>query len=103
MKYIIIHGDGVGACCCAYLLKQAGFRVAVKRNERHRLPAILLSDAALALIQGVFGGLSFDQSHPIRSRVVAWGPPEARPVTVEHSARVVSEQGLLAKLWSRVD
>jgi 2-polyprenyl-6-methoxyphenol hydroxylase-like FAD-dependent oxidoreductase len=102
MKSVIIRGDGVAACCCAYLLKQAGFRVAVKRGERPRLPAILLSDAALGLIQGVFGALSFDQSHPIRSRVVAWSP-NAQAVTVEHSARVVSEQVLLAKLWSRVD
>jgi len=102
MKNIFISGDGVAACCCAYLLKQAGFRVAAKRNERPRLPAILLSDAALGLIQGVFGDLSFDQSHPIRRRVVAWGL-DSQVVTVDHSARVVSEQGLLAKLWSRVD
>jgi|SRR6185369_14028437 len=74
MKTIFISGDGVAACCCAYLLKQPGFRVAVKRRERPRLPAILLSDAALALIQGVFGELSFNQPHPIRRRVVAWGP-----------------------------
>jgi len=102
MKKIFISGDGVAACSCAYLLKQAGFRVAVSRGERPRLPAILLSDAALGLIQGVFGDLSFDHSHPIQSRVVAWGP-ESQVVTVDHSARVVSEQGLLAKLWSRVD
>jgi hypothetical protein len=102
MKTIFISGDGVAACCGAYLLKQAGFRVAVKRGERPRLPAILLSDAALALIQGVFGELSFDQSHAIRNRVVAWGP-DAQVVTVDHSARVVSEQSLLANLWSRVD
>ena len=102
MKTIFISGDGVAACSCAYLLKQAGFRVAVKRSERPRLPVILLSDAAVALIQGVFGELSFDQSHPIRRRVVAWGP-DSQVVTVDHSARVVSEQDLLAKLWSRVD
>ncbi|MBZ5673596.1 MAG: hypothetical protein LAP61_05060 [Acidobacteriia bacterium] len=102
MKNIFISGDGVAACCCAYLLQKAGFRVAVKRNERPRLPAILLSDAALALIQGVFGDLSFDQSHLIRRRVVAWGP-DSQAVTVDHFARVVSEQNLLAKLWSRVD
>jgi len=88
MKTIFISGDGVAACCCANLLKQAGFRVAVKRRERPRLPAILLSDAALALIQGVFGELSFDQPHPIRRRVVAWGP-DSQALTVEHSARVV--------------
>jgi flavin-dependent dehydrogenase len=102
MKSAVIHGEGVAACCCAYLLKQAGFRVAAKRSERPRLPAILLSDAALALIQGVFGDLSLDPSHPIRSRVVAWGP-DSPSVTVDHSARVLSEQGLLTKLWSRVD
>ena len=102
MKNIFISGDGVAACCCAYILKQAGFRVAVKRSERPRLPAILLSDAALALIQGVFGDLSFDDSHLIRHRVVARGA-DSRGVAFAHSALVVSEQGLLAKLWSRVD
>jgi hypothetical protein len=102
MKNIFISGDGVAACCCSYLLKQAGFRVEVKRGDRPRLPAILLSDAALALIQGVFGDLSLDPSHAIRNRVVAWGP-DAQVLTLEHSARVVSEQSLLAKLWSRVD
>jgi len=102
MKKIFISGDGVAACCCAFLLKKAGFGVFVRRGERPRLPAILLSDAALNLIQGVFGDLSFGHCHAIRSRVVAWGP-DAQVVTVDHLARVVSEQELLATLWSRVD
>jgi hypothetical protein len=102
MKRIFISGDGVAACCCAYLLQQAGMKVSVRPSERPRLPAILLSDAALGLIQGVFGDLSLTDSHLIRSRVVMWGS-SSQPVTVGHSARVVSEQGLLARLWSRVD
>ena len=102
MRSVFISGDGVAACCCAYLLKQAGFRVSAQRHPRPRLPAILLSDAALALIQGIFGQLSLDHLPRIQRRVVAWGP-ESPGVTVDHSARVVSEQDLLAKLWSRVN
>ena len=102
MKNIFISGDGVAACCCAYLLKKAGVKVAVRRSDRPRLPAILLSESALILMKGVFGELSFGQWHRIRRRMVAWGP-DAKAVAVDHSALVVSEQSLLTALWSTVD
>ena len=51
---ISIRGDGVAAYCAAHLLGKAGFRVSLRRTDRPRLPAILLSDAALALIREVF-------------------------------------------------
>jgi flavin-dependent dehydrogenase len=102
MKNIFISGDGVAACCCAYLLRQAGAKVAVSRRDRPRVPAILLSESAVRLIEGVFGELSFGEPHRIRRRMVAWGP-DAQAIAVDHSAWVVSEQSLLAALWSRVD
>jgi len=77
-------------------------RVAVRRSDRPRLPAILLSESALSLMESVFGELSFGKSHRIRRRIVAWGS-EAQAIAVDHSAWVVSEQSLLAALWSRVD
>jgi len=53
-------------------------------------------------MEGVFGELSFGQSHRISRRMVAWGR-DAKAVAVAHSAWVVSEQSLLAALWSKVD
>src|ERR1700681_2633592 len=51
---IIIRGDSVAAWCCVHLLTRAGFNPVLKRTARPRLPAIMLSEAALALIRDVF-------------------------------------------------
>ena len=99
MNGVVINGDGVAACCCAHLLKRAGLRVAVKRADRPRLPVIMLSDAAVALMLGVFEDLSLDHLPRIRKRVVAWGRG-SEPVTLDHAASIVSEQELLERLWS---
>jgi hypothetical protein len=92
---VIIRGDGVAAYCCAHLLAKAGFHVSLESADRPRLPAILLGDQALALIRDVFGQPALLADLPrIRKRVVAWGTG-ATPLTVEHSAIVVSEETLL--------
>jgi hypothetical protein len=92
---VIIRGDGVAAYCCAYLLHKAGLQVDLQPVDRPRLPVILLGDQALALIRDIFEqpGLLADAPR-IRKRVVAWGA-DAAPVTVEHSAVLVSEETLL--------
>ncbi len=89
---VLIRGDGVAAYCCAYLLTKAGFRVDLQPVDRPRLPVIMLGDQALALIRDIFDqpGLFADLPR-IRKRVVAWGPG-AKPVALEHSAVVVSEE-----------
>jgi hypothetical protein len=95
---VLIRGDGVAGCCCAYLLRQAGIRAVLERSTRPQLPAVLLSEAAIALLADVFGRKDLFRSLPrIRSRVVAWGP-EATTVCLPHSAVVVSEQTLLDSL-----
>jgi hypothetical protein len=95
---VIIRGDGVAAYCCAHLLAKAGFQIEVQTVDRPRLPVILLGEQALALIRDIFDqpGLFADLPR-IRKRIVAWGP-SAKPVTVEHSAVVVSEESLLAAI-----
>ena len=99
MRDVVIRGDGVAAYCCAHLLKAAGFRVALDRIDRPRLPVIMLGDAAVALIQDIFEQKHLFRDLPrIEKRVVAWGP-EAVPVALDHSAVVVSEQFLLDSLW----
>ena len=78
MGDVIIRGDGVAAYCCAHLLKAAGFRVSLDQTERRRLPAIMLGEAALALIREVFEREDLFRDLPrIERRVVAWGPKNA--------------------------
>ena len=65
-------------------------------TERPYIPAVLLSDAALALMRDVFGQPDLLSDSPrIARRTVAWG---GDPVVLEHRAIVVSEATLLAAL-----
>jgi 2-polyprenyl-6-methoxyphenol hydroxylase-like FAD-dependent oxidoreductase len=94
---IAIRGDSVAAWCCAYLLKKAGVKPALERTDRPRLPAIMLSEAALALIRDVFESPNlFLMAHRITRRSVAWG--HAEPASFDHAAVVVSESDLLSEL-----
>ena len=94
-REVLIRGDGVAARCCAHLLRSAGFRVGLERLERPRIPAIMLSDPALALIRDVFGRpWLFSERERVQRRIVSWGNAAA-PVSLSHSAVVVSEEGLL--------
>jgi len=103
MATIAIQGDGVAACCSAFLLKRAGNRVSLKPTNRSRVPAIMLSDAALELIREVFGNPHLLRgAHRIQKRVVAWGR-DATPKVLQHSAAVVSEQTLLEALLDGSD
>ncbi|HTW64505.1 MAG TPA: hypothetical protein VME17_07815 [Bryobacteraceae bacterium] len=92
---MIIRGDGVAAYCCAYLLGKAGFQVDLQPVDRPRLPVILLGDQALALVRDIFERPQMLADAPrITRRVVVWGP-SAKPVDLEHSAVIVSEEMLL--------
>ena len=98
MDGVLIRGDGVAAACCAHLLGYAGFRVAVERLRRPKVPAILLSDSAMRLIEDVLGRNDLFSNLPrIERRVVAWGP-NADPVAFPHSAAVISEEALLDRI-----
>ncbi len=95
MLDVLIRGDGVAACCCAHLLKSAGFEIALEPVERPRLPVIMLGEQALALMRDVFDKPDLLHGLPrISKRIVVWGP-NAKPLAVEHSAVVVSEEALL--------
>ncbi len=95
---MLIRGDGVAARCCAHLLSRSGVAVSFLPLDRPRLPAILLSEAAQALIREVFGLEGLFHGLPrIRRRIVAWGRG-ASPVELDHSAVVVSEERLLESL-----
>jgi hypothetical protein len=95
---VAIRGDGVAAYCCAHLLRDAGFQVALERQARPRVPAIMLSDAAVALIRDVFARPSLFSGLPrIERRCVLWGNSPS-PSSLPHSAVVVSENFLLESL-----
>ena len=69
------------------------------------LPAIMLSEAALALIRDVFERPDLFHAAPrITRRVVKWGR-NAEPLALDHAAVVVSERELLGELeqelWNR--
>jgi hypothetical protein len=94
---VAIRGDGVAAYCCAHLLRNAGFQVSLERLDRPRVPAIMLSDTAVALIRDVFERPHLFADLPrIDRRAVAWGKAEAG--SLPHSAVVVSETYLLENL-----
>lgn len=77
----------------AHLLNRAGFAFSREPGLRRPVPAIMLSDPALALLRDVFGDASLFADRPrIERRVVRWGSPEA--VTMPHGAVVVSEDDL---------
>ncbi len=90
-----IRGDGIAARCCEHLLTRAGIAVSVHACERPRLPAILLSDSALALIRDVFeNDALFRDAFAITRRGVAW-TRGVEPVVLPHRGVVVSEKTLL--------
>jgi len=98
MTGVLIRGDGVAARCCAHLLARSGVPVSFQPNNRPRLPAIMLSEPAQALIREIFDREHLFRDLPrIRKRIVAWGR-SANPVELEHSAVVVSEEQLLDSL-----
>lgn len=102
MPKVVIRGDGVAAYCCAHLLNQAGFHVTLEPIDRLRLPVIMLSEHALALIRDVFGQPDLLHNQPrIRKRVVAWGH-DSKPAQLDHSAVAVSEELLLDHLRPRL-
>ncbi len=98
MGPVLVRGDGVAAYCCVHLLQRAGIPVAIDRPNRTRVPAIMLSEAAVLMISDVFGrkDLFFDRPR-IESRSVLWGS-HAEAMTLPHSAVVVSEEELLDQL-----
>jgi len=96
-----IRGTGVAASCCSHLLEAAGFRVCLaesQRPQRPRIPAILVSEAAQALLRDVYGRTDlFGGLFRIDRRIVAW-EPGSPPVTLPHQAVVISEEALLELL-----
>ena len=56
----------------------------------------------MALLAEIFPSVDLvSVGHPIQKRVVAWGPA-AEPITLPHSALVISETDLLGRLWAQV-
>lgn len=94
---VAIQGPGMAAGCCADLLARAGFDTVRTMRTRAAGPAVLLSDAALALLRDVLERPQLFADRPrITHRVVAWGPGE--PARLPHGGVVLSEGELDAAL-----
>ena len=95
---VAILGSGMAGGCCAYLLAARGIAAEVRPSRRPAVPALLLSDAALGLIRGVFGNPGLFADRPrIDRRIVSWGGGE--PVSMPHAAVTISEAELGAALF----
>jgi hypothetical protein len=99
---VLVHGDGVAAACCVRSLSGYDLPVSLLKADRPKLSAVLLGEATRSLLTDLFADKKLLAGLPhIRKRVVAWGPG-AQAITLPHSALVISEQDLLARLWARV-
>lgn len=99
---VAIRGAGVASRCCAHLLAMHGIDAALIPIDRTPLPALLLSDPALALLRDVFGRPDlFADRRRISRRIVSWGGGD--PVALPHGAVIVSESELLAVLGPAPD
>lgn len=102
MTRVAIRGGGMAAMGCAHLLRRAGIAVSVSSNARPAVPAVMLSDAALALLRDVFDRpLLFIDRPRILRRVVVWG--DMRAQELPHGATLVSEGDLWRELRDEGD
>ncbi|MBT2187277.1 hypothetical protein [Sphingobium nicotianae] len=94
---LTIRGSGVAAMSCAHLLGRAGIAADLVPVHRPSVPAVMLSDPALALLRDVLALPDLFADKPrIDRRIVAWGGAEA--LSLPHGAVVVSEADLDAAL-----
>ncbi|PWU08813.1 MAG: hypothetical protein C5B51_07225 [Terriglobia bacterium] len=98
MISVTIRGGGFAAACCVRLLTMAGIRPAVELGERPRVPAIMIGETTQRLLADIFDRRDlFDGLHRVHKRIVVWGR-NRDPVTLPHSAIVVSEAELMGRL-----
>jgi hypothetical protein len=91
MTTLSIRGEGIAGSCCLRLLHAAGLPVVLK--------AVMLGTPAQKLLRDVFQREDlFDGLPRISRRVVLWGQRRVEPVSLPHSAVVVSEQELLERV-----
>lgn len=90
-----IRGTGIASACSAHILRLHGIETVSTATGRAPVPALLLSDPALALLRDVFGRPDLFADRPrITRRIVSWGGGDA--VALPHGAVVVSEGELVA-------
>jgi len=90
---VAIRGHGIAAHCCARLLVDQGIAVQVDAGQRPRIPALLLSDPALALLRDVTGRPALLAGEKrVARRIVCWGGED--PVVLPHEATIISEAAL---------
>lgn len=90
---VTITGGGVAAACCAHRLRMAGMKAHFVARSAPGVPAIMLSDAARALLRDCLDQpLLFADNARIARRIVAWGGQP--PVTLAHHAVMLGRNDL---------
>ncbi|MEW5685572.1 MAG: hypothetical protein AB1942_11695 [Pseudomonadota bacterium] len=98
-RSVLIKGDGIAAACCAHLLRKAGLEVRLAAEARPKVPALLVSEPALALMRDVFERPDLLTARPrVSRRVVAWGA--SAPASLPHGGIAIAEADLLDALWA---
>ncbi|MGD9810971.1 MAG: hypothetical protein AB7U35_06495 [Sphingobium sp.] len=88
-----IDGGGVTAACCRHLLSLTGIDVRQTELSRAGVPAIMLSDAARALLRDCLSRPDlFEDNARITRRIVAWGGQD--PVALAHEAVMLGTDDL---------
>ena len=102
MMRVAIRGGGTAAAGCAHLLGRAGVAVSRDLAARPSVPAVMLSDAALALMRDVFDRPLLFTGHPrIVRRIVRWGDGSVREMP--HGATLLPEAQIWEALASAVE
>jgi 2-polyprenyl-6-methoxyphenol hydroxylase-like FAD-dependent oxidoreductase len=99
---VLIRGAGVASSCCAQLLQHPDIRLKIEESNRPAQPAIMLSETTQKLLRDVFADDHlFERLPRITTRIVLWGS-DTEPLFLPHSAVLVSEQALLARIRPQV-
>ena len=96
---IAIEGAGIAAVCAARLLSSAGLAISTQATAAPRPASILIGETTQTLLADISQHPNlFAGFHPIRRRIVAWGPQATQPHELPHSALAVPEAVLLHRL-----
>jgi len=98
MLPVTIRGAGIAAYTCAFLLNQADVPVHFEESSSPKIPVIMLSGSAVALLRETFQQPDLlCAASQIHKRVVAW-KRNSPPIVLDHYAIAVSEASLLESL-----
>lgn len=78
-----VLGGGIGALCCAALLRRKGWNVALCLPPQTQSPTVVLNAVTIQLIHNIFGDVShvLRDAQPIKRHYINWGDNRAEEFT----------------------